>query len=118
MKFLVIFLFGDKAIWGFPKIGVPQDHGFKYKNELILDDLGYPYFRKPPSKLSSQISDDLHPEAMNGFLRRRCIPSIPHLGQRWEEMGRCFDRIRQVPQNDFGHLQMRGWEPLLRQRNV
>ena len=28
--------------------GVPQNHGFQCSNGLILDDLGYPYFRKPP----------------------------------------------------------------------
>ena len=28
--------------------GSPSHHGFQYEYDLILDDLGYPHFRKPP----------------------------------------------------------------------
>ena len=34
-------------IWGFPKIGVPQN-GFIMENPIKSDDLGVPYFRKHP----------------------------------------------------------------------
>ena len=34
--------------WRFHKMEVPQNHGFQYSSSLILDDWGYPYFRKPP----------------------------------------------------------------------
>ena len=27
--------------WRFSKMGVPENHGFQYKNGQILDDLGY-----------------------------------------------------------------------------
>ena len=33
---------------GFPKWGSPSHHGFQDQNGLILNDLGYHHFRKPP----------------------------------------------------------------------
>ena len=36
--------------WRFPEIQGPQNHGFnmfQYWDGLLLDDLGYPFFRKP-----------------------------------------------------------------------
>ena len=42
--------FGEKGIWGFPKLGVPQMVGFcsgkSHRSEWMIG--GYPYFRKPP----------------------------------------------------------------------
>ena len=36
--------------WVFPKIGVPQNGGFKMENPIKMDDLGrYHYFRKHPN---------------------------------------------------------------------
>ena len=34
-------------IGGAPKKVVPQNHWFQYENGVILDDLGYAYFRTP-----------------------------------------------------------------------
>ena len=40
---------GQKSnIWGFPKIGVPQNGWFILENLIKRDDLGVPYFRKHP----------------------------------------------------------------------
>ena len=37
------------TIWGFPKMGVPQNGRFVRENLIKMDDdWGYPYFRKPP----------------------------------------------------------------------
>ena len=38
------------AIWAFPKIGVPYNGWFILENHIKMDDLGYHYFRRPPSK--------------------------------------------------------------------
>ena len=35
-------------IWGFPKLGIPQNGWFIRDNPIKMDGLGYPYFRKPP----------------------------------------------------------------------
>ena len=43
-----LLLVRDIHIWRFPKMGLPQNHGFQYKSCLIWDDLRYPYFRTLP----------------------------------------------------------------------
>jgi len=44
-------MFGEATIvyyiWVFPKIGAPQNGCFIRENPIGIDDLGYPYFRKP-----------------------------------------------------------------------
>jgi hypothetical protein len=47
-RFVLYGFLRDIHIWRFPKMGLPQNHGFQYKSCLIWDDLGYPYFRTPP----------------------------------------------------------------------
>ena len=34
----------DDSLWGFPKIGVPQNGRFIIENPIKMDDLGVPLF--------------------------------------------------------------------------
>ena len=38
----------DIQIWGVPYMEIPKHGEFKRKNPTKMDDLGVPYFRKPP----------------------------------------------------------------------
>ena len=42
-----VYIYIEYNIGGFLKRWYPQNHWFQYKNGVILDDLGYAYFRSP-----------------------------------------------------------------------
>ena len=45
--YIYIYIYIEYNIGGFLKRWYPQNHWFQYKNGVILDDLGYAYFRSP-----------------------------------------------------------------------
>ena len=59
-------------IWGFPKMGVPQNGWFIRENPIKMDDdWGYPYFRKP-----RYINWSFDVSSVPGFILKRLHPQV------------------------------------------
>ena len=62
-----------KYIWGFPKMVVPNNHGFSYQKWSVWGVLGIPPFKETPIWLMLLILETSHSRCLVGFTHWRML---------------------------------------------